>query len=55
MPTGVPVKNDVERCWDCFLEEELQAEPWASSQGQACTGCVEDGPLWIGVSTPCLT
>lgn len=22
----VPVKNDVERCWDCFLKEELQAE-----------------------------
>lgn len=22
----VPVKNDVKRCWDYFLEEELQAE-----------------------------
>jgi len=22
----VPVKDDVERCWDSFLEEELQAE-----------------------------
>ena len=29
MPTVelVPVKNDVGRCWDCFLEAELEAEP----------------------------
>ena len=25
----MPAKNDVGRCWDCFPEEELQAEPWA--------------------------
>ena len=23
----VPVKNGVGRCWDCFLEAELEAEP----------------------------
>lgn len=45
----VPVKNDVERCWDCFLQEELQVEHRAREvQGHRYGPvCVKAGLLWI--------
>lgn len=53
----VPVKNDIKRCWDCFLKEELQAEHRAREvQGHRYgPECAESRTAVDWVSTPCLT